>query len=262
MLLAHLGAERAGIAGATLVYGLQYYAGVRAHFDTRRNLLRSLGKYLNGCEGEGLGFMMQWGKLIADIHEDHRALVSAEKKYGKVQQPASIFSDFVQKIGFQMMVAYRFMRFLRALRLRLLAKIVSRIIRHLYGAEIHWDAALAPGVMVVHGVGLVLSHAARVGHGCILFQHVTLGESIHPETREIGAPLLESDVHIGPGATLLGPITIGRNTKIAAGVVLMASIPPYSLVEGAAASVKARISPRASLVDPVGLEALRAGAKP
>ena len=78
--------------------------------------------------------------------------------------------------------------------------------------QAHWEAW--------DGNGIVLSHAARVDSGCILFHNVTLGEGIDPETREVGAPHLEEDVHVGPGATLLGPITVGAGTKIQAGAVL------------------------------------------
>src|SRR5690606_15886780 len=98
-------------------------------------------------------------------------------------------------------------------------------------AEIHWDADIAPGISIVHGNGLVISKAAKVGPGCILFHQVTLGEGIDPETRAVGAPHLVADVHVGPGAKLLGPITVGAGSKIMAGVVLTRSVPPGSLVQ-------------------------------
>jgi serine acetyltransferase len=56
----------------------------------------------------------------------------------------------------------------------------------------------------------------------------------------VGAPVLEHDVHVGPGATLLGPITVGARSKVMAGTVLMDSVPPYSIVEHAAATIRAR----------------------
>ena len=156
---------------------------------------------------------------------------------------STVLLAMIQKIGLQMMVSYRVMRFFRGIGWTLMAKVLSRRIRRVYGAEIHWDTDLAPGVMIVHGTGLVLSHAARVGPRCILFQHVTLGESMHAETREVGAPILEADVHVGPGATLLGPITIGRGTKITAGALVMQSVPAMSLVETPAATVRSRARP-------------------
>lgn len=148
--------------------------------------------------------------------------------------------EAVRKIGFQMMVATRAMRLLRESGVPLLPQVASRLIRHVYGAEIHWDAQLDDGVSIVHGVGLVISHRATVGEGCILFHNVTLGEGLDPQTRESGAPQLGRDVHVGPGATLLGPITVGDGTKIMAGAVLTRSVPPHSLVKPAEATVEAR----------------------
>jgi len=176
------------------------------------------------------------------VRADHDAVVRGDTKYGNkgAGRTSSLFVDSVKRIGFQMMIAYRFMRLLRELRLTPLAMICSRLIRHTYGAEIHWDAALAPGVALVHGTALVLSREARVGSGCILFQSVTLGVSIDPVTRAVGGPVLEEDVHVGPGAALLGPITIGRGTKIMANAVVMVSVPPYSIVEVPAVQVRTR----------------------
>src|SRR5690606_22927250 len=114
------------------------------------------------------------------------------------------------------------------------------LIRHLYGAEIHWKAQIAPGVSIVHGTGLVISHAARVDAGCILFQGVTLGESVDAATGAIGAPHLGADVHVGPGASLLGPIVVGARSKVGAGAVLMQSVAASSLVMPAQAVISAR----------------------
>jgi serine O-acetyltransferase len=139
------------------------------------------------------------------------------------------------------------MRFFDAARVPLLPQVMSRVIRHLYGAEIHWKSRIAPGISVVHGVGLVLSHAADVSAGCILFQNVTLGESVHPVTGMIGAPRLEANVHVGPGATILGPIVIGAGSKVMAGAVVTHDVPPNSLVSAPAPQVSAR-TPRRSVL--------------
>lgn len=176
------------------------------------------------------------------VRADHDAILRGDSKYGNkdASQASSLVVDAFKRIGFQMMIAYRFMRLLRRLRLTPLAMITSRMIRHLYGADIHWEADLAPGVALVHGTALVLSREARVGSGCILFQSVTLGVSIDPVTRQVGGPTLEEDVHVGPGAALLGPITIGRGTKIMANAVVMASVPANSLVEVPAVTIRTR----------------------
>jgi serine acetyltransferase/GT2 family glycosyltransferase len=238
--LAWLGLERAALAGVTLVYGLLYFRGVREHAGTRRNALRGLARHLRGRGDDELGAFGLMMKLIVDVRADHTAMRRADATYDPARTPRSLVGDMVQRIGFQIMVGYRMMRFCRGVGFTLFAKLASRLLRHLYAADIHWDAQLAPGVMIVHGVCLVLSHASRVGPGCVLFHGVTLGVSIHPETRLVGAPTLEAGVHVGPGATLLGPITIGAGTKIMAGVVLIQSVPPQSVVQSPTPIVRTR----------------------
>jgi serine acetyltransferase len=182
-------------------------------------------------------------ELREAVVADHRAMRSGREKYrteGSSMKSAGLIGDAVQKIGFQMMLAYRVMRFVRTLSIPLAPQLVSRLIRHLYGAEIHWDATVEPGVSIVHGSGLVLSHGSVVGAGSILFQGVTLGESIDPLSREVGAPKLERNVHVGPGAVLLGPIIVGEGTKIMANVVLDRSVPAGSVVRSTAVVVDSR----------------------
>lgn len=185
--------------------------------------------------------MSAFGDFAAAVRADHGAIVHNAGRYGK--SPAgSLWADAVQKVGFQIMLAYRMMRLLRAWRVPLLPQIASRLIRHLYASDIHWDASFEPGVVIVHGMGLCISHSARVGSGVILFQGVTLGQGIDPITREIGSPNVETDVHVGAGATLVGPIQVGAGSKIAAGVVLMRSVPERSLVQVPEPVVRPRVS--------------------
>jgi serine O-acetyltransferase len=94
--------------------------------------------------------------------------------------------------------------------------------------------------MVVHGMGMAISHSARVGRDVLLFQHCTLGEGRHPDTNEVGAPTVEDGVVVGAGAVLLGPITIGKRSKIMPGCVVVRSVPPDSIVEMPTSIVKPR----------------------
>jgi serine O-acetyltransferase len=188
--------------------------------------------------------------FLVAVRADHDQIVLNTAKYGRGKSPAGrLWVDAVRKIGFQIMIAYRAMRLLRTWRVPVLPQIVSRLMRHLYASDIHWDASFEPGVMIVHGMGLCISHSARVASGVVLFQGVTLGEGIDPVTREIGSPVVERDVHVGAGATLVGPIRIGAGSKIAASVVLMRSVPERSLVEAHEPLVRprpARPSPAAT----------------
>ena len=240
-LFARLRIERVAMVATTLAYGLLYYVGVREAAGSRVDARDARRAYLTSVPAHRLRGTSLIAKCLADLRADHAQLHATDGRYRSAHgAPArrSLLGDAVQRIGFQLLVAYRIMRLTRQLGFGLLAKVQSRVIRHLYGADIHWDAELAPGVVIVHGIGLVLSHAARVGRGCILFQHVTLGESIHPVSRRVGGPTLEEDVHVAPGAVILGPITIGRRSKVAANAVVTESIAADSVV----------LSPRSEVV--------------
>ncbi len=235
-----LGLERLGVAGATLVYGMQFYRGVREESGGLGGVwseYRAFREALRDLDGAGRGAFTAFADAV---REDHAVMLAYQGKYGAGEGGAgSLPSDGVKKIGFQILVAYRLMRLFRARGNTLAAQFTSRLMRHLYASDIHWDAELAPGVMIVHGFGLAISHSAKVARGCILFQGVTLGFGTDTDGG-VGAPSLEPNVHVGVGATLYGPITVGEGSKIMAGCVLGESVPPRSLVEAPKPAVSAR----------------------
>ena len=245
-----IGLEPVAIAGATFVYGIQYYRGVRKETGSAAAVAREYGEFKRGIallKKGNEGHASAFATMRNAIREDHRMMRHYADKYDDrldaTEADASssvIASDAVRKIGFQLMVAYRVMRFFRQAGLGLAAQFTSRAIRHAFASDIHWDAELEPGVMIVHGFGLAISYAAKVKAGCILFQNVTLGYGNDPVTREGGGPVLEKNVHVGIGATLFGPITVGEGTKIMAGCVLNRSVPARSIVEAAVPNVGLR----------------------
>ncbi|MBL9108402.1 MAG: glycosyltransferase [Myxococcales bacterium] len=243
-----LGLERLAVAGATLVYGIQFYRGVReesgslggvvAEYKAFREALRDVKNDGSGGASPGEA---TYASFVAAVREDHAVMRAYQGKYGQGEGGGgSLPADSVKKIGLQILVAYRLMRLFRARGNLLAAQFTSRLMRHLYASDIHWDAELAPGVMIVHGFGLAISHSAKVARGSILFQHVTLGYGLDAEGKTAGAPTLEENVHVGVGATLYGPITVGASSKIMAGCVLSESVPPRSLVAAPKPDVTAR----------------------
>jgi serine O-acetyltransferase len=181
--------------------------------------------------------------MMAAVREDRAMLNHYDSKYAGrdgLEGTIGFAHDLVTRIGFQILVAYRAMRFFVDARVPLAPQIASRSIRHVYGSDIHWDAQIEPGVVIVHGMGLAVSSAARVERGAILFQNVTLGMSVDPVTRVAGAPVVERDVHVGAGSTLIGPITIGARSKVTANCFVRTSIPADSLVEAPAPIVSPR----------------------
>jgi serine O-acetyltransferase len=179
--------------------------------------------------------------MLHAVREDHAMLRHYDEKYRSgVERGGSLARDLVTRVGFQMLVACRAMRFCADASIPLAPQVASRLIRHVYGSDIHWEAILEPGIVVVHGMGLAVSRAARVSHGAILFQNVTLGMGVDPESRRSGAPLLERDVHVGAGSTLVGPITVGARSKVTSNCFVRASIQPDSLVEAPLPTVSPR----------------------
>jgi serine O-acetyltransferase len=179
--------------------------------------------------------------LADGVRQDHEVMVAYQAKYDSRKREAGpIPKDLVEKIGFQFIVACRVMRFFKDVDATLPTRVTSRLIRHLYGSDVHWDADLAPGVMIVHGMGMAISHQAKIGPRVILFQGCTLGMGRHPDTGDSGAPTIEEGVVVGAGAQILGPVTIGARTKIMPGCVIVRSVPPDSIVESPLATVRTR----------------------
>lgn len=192
-----------------------------------------------------LAVLMRWQssayQFATAVRADYASVQKNRAKYhNETISLARLPVDLLRKIGLQTACGIRLMQWGRDAGIPGAAPLISRLLRHVYGVEIHWEADIAPGISIVHGTGLVISHAARIGPGCILFHNVTLGEGMDKTTRKRGAPTLEENVHVGPGATLLGPITVGRGSKIMAGAVLDHSVPANSLVAPSSAVVTER----------------------
>lgn len=183
-------------------------------------------------------------RYVACVRSDFELMRKGRAKYLGDDIGARAFpQELVKRIGLQLMVAIRTMHLLRDVGLTPGAQVASRLIRHVYGAEIHWESQWEPGINLVHGNGLVVGRGARLRRGCVLLHNVTLGDAFDPASGSIGGPTLGEHVHIGPGCTLLGPISVGAGSKLMAGSVLDRSVPPRSLVRPAPSVVTTRDEP-------------------
>ena len=140
-----------------------------------------------------------------------------------------------------------------------LARWISHYAKFRTGVEIHPGAKIGTGVFIDHGCGIVIGETAEVGDGCTLYQGVTLGGT----GKDTGKrhPTLGKNVTVGSGAKVLGPFTIGDNSKIAAGAVVLKEIPPNATAVGVPAQVVkldgVRVTPdldQIHMPDPVGME--------
>jgi serine O-acetyltransferase len=111
-----------------------------------------------------------------------------------------------------------------------LARLLSHISRMLTGIEIHPGAKIGRRVFIDHGSGVVIGETAEVGDDVLIYMGVVLGGTALEKTKR--HPTIENDVVIGSGASVLGPITVGRGAKIGAGSVVIRSVPPGATVVG------------------------------
>lgn len=113
---------------------------------------------------------------------------------------------------------------------KFIARIISAFNRFLTGIDIHPGAKIGSGFFIDHGMGVVIGETTEIGHDVLLYQGVTLGGTGKDKGKR--HPTLGSDIVVGSGAKILGPITIGDNVKIGAGSVVIHSVPPNSTVVG------------------------------
>ncbi len=111
-----------------------------------------------------------------------------------------------------------------------IARAISQRSAHKTGIEIHPGATIGKRVVIDHGHGIVIGETAEIGDDVMIYQGVTLGGT----GKDIGKrhPTIESGVMIGAGAKVLGPITVGKNAKVAAGAVVVRDVEPNSTVVG------------------------------
>jgi len=98
------------------------------------------------------------------------------------------------------------------------------------GIEIHPGAKIGKGLFIDHGHGVVIGETAIIGDNVTLYQGVTLGGTGKEKGKR--HPTIEDNVMISAGAKILGSFTIGENSKIGAGSVVLQEVPPNSTVVG------------------------------
>ena len=132
--------------------------------------------------------------------------------------------------GFHAVVCHRFSHWLWECNWTTLARVVSHVARFFTGIEIHPGARIGRRVFIDHGMGVVIGETAEIGNDVTLYQGVSLaGTSTERGKRH---PTIEDWVLIGAGAKILGPITVGRHSRVGAGSVLVQSVPAHSTVVG------------------------------
>ena len=111
-----------------------------------------------------------------------------------------------------------------------LARWVSQRAARKTGIEIHPGATIGKGLFIDHGSGVIIGETAELGDNITLYQGVTLGGTGKEQGKR--HPTLEDNVMVSAGAKVLGSFTIGENSKIGAGSVVLKEVPPNCTVVG------------------------------
>jgi len=118
------------------------------------------------------------------------------------------------------------------------ARLISQFSRFLTGIEIHPGAKIGEGLFIDHGSGVVIGETAEIGNSVTIYQGVTLGGTGKEKGKR--HPTIGNNVVVSAGAKLLGSFTVGDNSKIGAGSVVLKAVPPNSTVVGVPGKVVAR----------------------
>ncbi len=167
--------------------------------------------------------------------------------------------------GFHAVLFHRFAHMLYKCGLRFIPRLISQLTRFFTKIEIHPGATIGKGLLIDHGCGVVIGETTVIGDDCTIYQGVTLGGT----GKDIGKrhPTLGNNVMVGAGAKILGPFTVGDNSKIAANAVLLREVEADSTCVGVPARVVRRGDKRVNdldqvhIPDPVSQELCRMSAR-
>ena len=143
---------------------------------------------------------------------------------------------------------HRVSHWLWGAKLQLLARLLSQVGRFFTGVDIHPGALVGRRLFIDHATGVVIGETAIVGNDVTLYQGVTLGGTGKGHGKR--HPTLCDGVFVGNNANLLGNITVGENSRVGAGSVVLSDVPPNSTVVGVPAHIVYRNGERVLITDP------------
>jgi len=135
--------------------------------------------------------------------------------------------------GIHALIAYRISHYLYTKKMFFLARFISQIARFVTGIEIHPGAKIGNGLVIDHGMGVVIGETAEIGNDVLIYHGVTLGGTGKQKGKR--HPTIGSNVVIGSGAKVLGPIVVSDGAKIGANSVVLKNVPKDATAVGAPA---------------------------
>jgi len=198
------------------------------HFNSQHN-----GDAVTVLEGRALHIARQFAAQLPKI----RALLESDIQAAYKGDPAAVSIEEVRFCypGIRGITHHRIAHELYLLGTPLLARIIAELAHSSTGIDIHPGAEIGESFFIDHGTGVVIGETAKIGRRVRLYQAVTLGARSFP-VGENGSlvkgidrhPIVEDDVVIYAGATILGRITIGHGSQIGGNVWITRNVPPNS----------------------------------
>lgn len=132
--------------------------------------------------------------------------------------------------GFHALLSYRIANKLKKWKIPFIPRLISQLARFFTGIEIHPGATIGEKFFIDHGMGVVIGETTIIGDNVLIYQGVTLGGTGKDQGKR--HPTIGDRVTIGAGAKVLGNITIGSDSNIGAGSVVIDDVPEHSTVVG------------------------------
>ncbi len=146
---------------------------------------------------------------------------------------------------------YRLAHWLFRHNMKFWARLLSQSAARKTGIEIHPGATIGHRLVIDHGHGVVIGETAEIGDDVLIYQGVTLGGT----GKDVGKrhPTIGNNVMICSGAKVLGPFKVGDNSRIAAGAVVLAEVPPNCTVVGVPAKIVRQDGKKIAPLDQVNI---------
>ena len=139
--------------------------------------------------------------------------------------------------GVKAVFFHRLAHFFSVAKFDLIARIISQFSRFLTGIEIHPGAKIGKNLFIDHGMGVVIGETSEIGDNVTIYHMVTLG-GISPSINSNNQrnikrhPTLMDNVVVGSGAQILGPVVVGKNSKIGANAVVTKNVEENNVMIG------------------------------
>ncbi|HOQ39007.1 MAG TPA: DapH/DapD/GlmU-related protein [Fervidobacterium sp.] len=168
-------------------------------------------------------FVIGLTNLRKQLSEDRKQLKKADPSFEKSYQ-------FLFHAGYRSLRLYRLSHLFYRTGFKFFSYLIYHLNRIVYSIDIHPACEMEPGVVIDHGVGVVIGSTASVGSGTVIYHGVTLGAKHVVNGKR--HPTVGRNVLIGAGAKILGPINIGDASKIGANSVVLDDVPAGCTVAG------------------------------